>query len=49
MSAWQQGADAARARRPFSSNPYPATSYDYVTWGNGWLQATHAVALEEEL
>ena len=47
-SAWQQGADAARAGLPASACPYPATTYHFVTWHNGWAAATHQKAKEDD-
>lgn len=48
-AAWAEGAAAARARKPPTANPYPREDYRFVTWLNGWAQAAHAKAKEEEL
>jgi ribosome modulation factor len=48
-SVWQQGATAARSGKPASACPYPPDLYNWVTWMNGWLWATHQMAKEEEL
>lgn len=48
LSAWQQGADAARAGKPTSANPYSPLSYDFVTWMHGWTFATHRMAIEDD-
>ena len=46
--AWQVGADAARAGEPPTSCPYPATSYDMVTWYHGYAWALHDDARKAE-
>lgn len=47
-SAWEQGARAARAGEPASTCPYPALMYDFVTWHNGWVMATHQMAVQAD-
>lgn len=49
MSAWDQGAKAARARKPAATCPYKALTYDFVTWHNGWAAAAHQVAIEDDM
>lgn len=44
ISAWQQGANAAREGLEPEDCPYERTSYDFVTWMNGWATAAYNVA-----
>lgn len=48
-SVWQLGADAARAGKPASANPYPRGLYLFVVWMNGWTFATHMKDKEDEI
>ena len=47
-SAWQRGADDARAGKPVTQNPFPEWEYHFVTWINGWAVARHRMAKENE-
>lgn len=47
LSAWQQGADAARAGKPASACPHTPDLYHFVTWHNGWAMARHEMAKAE--
>lgn len=47
-SPWQQGATAAREGKPFAANPYSTINHFHVSWGNGWLWATHQIAKEND-
>lgn len=46
-SVWQQGANAARAGKPITANPYSKINWNYVVWMNGWATATHNMAKQE--
>ena len=48
ISAWQQGADAARAGKSTTECPYNPLSYEWVTWMYGWTFATHMKAKEDD-
>lgn len=48
-SVWQLGADAARAGKPASANPYPRGLYLFVVWMNGWTFAAHMKDKEDEI
>lgn len=48
MSVWQQGATAARKGGYAYDNPYPRSSYDFVSWHNGWAFAKHQMTKEDE-
>jgi ribosome modulation factor len=48
LSAWQQGASAAREGLPASACPYSPLTYDFVTWMNGWAMAAHLKAKEDD-
>lgn len=41
LSCWDEGAQAARNRKPVTSCPYGPESYDFVTWHNGWSFAKY--------
>jgi ribosome modulation factor len=47
-SAWQEGADAARAGVPATRCPYEPLTYHFVTWHNGWAMAKHLMAKEDD-
>jgi ribosome modulation factor len=48
LSAWQQGANAAREGLPATACPYSPLTYDFVTWMNGWAMAAHLKAKEDD-
>lgn len=48
QSCWEEGAKAARAGKPASVCPYKPLKYEFVTWHNGWVYATHLKAKEDD-
>ena len=42
---WEVGAKAARAGAKITACPYPPSSYDYVTWLNGYAFAKHQMSI----
>lgn len=47
-AAWNEGAKAAQAGKPFAANPYSPLNYRFVVWGNGWLVTTHTQARNDD-
>lgn len=44
LSAWQEGADAAKAGKASTDCPYDPGDYNFVTWHNGWCFKMHLMA-----
>lgn len=37
--SYDEGYEARRDGRPYTANPHPPSTADYLSWENGWMQA----------